>query len=82
MKLTVGTVPVRVPITARQRPLIQNLGPGVIYFDNAQTVSADASIKMDVGVVYEFPADLGEGVGALWVVADQAGCDLRYTQVG
>lgn len=82
MMMTVGTVPVQVPVTGRQQPLIQNLGPGVIYFDSDPSVSATTGIKMDVGVVYEFPTDISEGVGALWLVADQAGCDLRWMQVG
>jgi hypothetical protein len=82
MKLTVGTSPVMLPYKGHVTPMVQNLGPGNVYFDADQNVSASTGIQMQPGAVYEFPRDLSDGGGFIWLVADQAGCDVRIIRVG
>lgn len=82
MQLSVGTTPVQLPLRGRSRPMMQNLGPGNIYFDNNIDVSVETGVMMAVGSVYEFPDDLQRGGGLIWFVADQDDCDLRFMSVG
>ncbi len=80
--LTVGTDPVEVvDAVGRGRPIIQNLGPGKVYFDFDEDVSVDSGIELPVGAAFEFSQDVGPD-GALFVVADQADTDVRVTVLG
>jgi hypothetical protein len=82
MKQTVGTTAVKLPVSASQTPVIQNLGPGIVYLDGAGTVAAGTGLKLPVGAVYEVPRDLSSGSGELWLVADAASTDVRFLVVG
>lgn len=65
--------------------MVQNLGPGDLYWDvsNAVTVAgATGGVKISVGATYEFPADLSEGAGSVWLIASVADTDVRYAPVG
>jgi hypothetical protein len=62
--------------------MLQNLGPGLVYFDNDPDVSIETGIQMSVGAVYEFPRDVSIGGGLVWLVADQDDCDVRSMRVG
>jgi hypothetical protein len=80
MKLLVGTTPVRIP-GDRARPVIQNLGPGTVYVDTDGDVSADDGLMLLPNAVYEFPTPSANSKG-IWVVADQAGTDVRVVRMG
>lgn len=82
MQLKVGTTPVQLPYKGHVTPMVQNLGPGNVYFDNDPTVSADTGVMMVPGAVYEFPRELAVGGGGVWLVADQVDCDVRAMRVG
>lgn len=82
MKIAVGTTPVQLPYKGHVTPMVQNLGPGVVYFDNDPNVSATTGIQMQVGAVYEFPGDLSGGGGLVWLVANSGTCDVRIMRVG
>lgn len=80
MKLIVGIEPQQVPLDGSQAPMLQNLGPGTIYFDARADVAVGTGIELAVGDVYEFPDDL-HNIGALFVVSTVADTDLRYMAV-
>lgn len=82
MKISVGTSPVQLPYKGHVTPMIQNLGPGNVYFDAAPDVSISTGLMMTPGAVYEFPRDLSDGGGFIWLVADQDDCDVRIIRVG
>ncbi len=82
MKITVGTTPVKLPYAGRVTPMIQNLGPGNVYFDSDQNVSSATGVMLNPGAVYESPRDISIGGGTVYLVADTAGCDVRTLRVG
>jgi hypothetical protein len=82
MQMMVGTTPVRFPGRGNTRPMMQNLGPGDIYFDNKPDVTPETGIQMAVGAIYEYPTDLQRGGGFVYMVSDQDNTDLRYITVG
>lgn len=82
MKLVIGTEPVMLPYKGHVTPMLQNLGPGIVYFDADPDVAPDTGIQMQVNTVYEFPRDLSNGGGGIWLVADTADCDVRIIRVG
>lgn len=82
MKILVGTEPTRLPFTANATPMIQNMGPGAVYFDSDPDVSPDTGIKMPEGAVYEFPSDLGAGGGSVYFIAEDGEVDLRVMRIG
>jgi hypothetical protein len=67
-----------------QQPVIQNLGPGDVYFNTTGTNILTTGIFLPAGAVYEFPTALVEGGNALWVQVDTGGnsADLRIINVG
>ena len=82
MNLTVGVTPVALPEGNEATPVIQNLGPGIVYFDSDATVTVATGIRLGVGSAYEFPRDLGLGGGKLYLVSTLAATDVRYLAVG
>lgn len=82
MQQTVGVAAARLNAPSSSSPVLQNLGPGIVYVDHDSGVSEDTGFKLVVNAVYEFPRDLGVGGGNLWVVADAADTDLRILVVG
>ena len=83
VKVTVTTSAVSLPIGNNARPLLQNLGPGVVYFGPDLSVSANNGFKLLPGMGYEFPNTLREmdAWASVCVVSD-ATADLRYGSVG
>lgn len=86
MKSSVGLT--AVPVEAGASPdlsaagkilMLQNLGPGALYFDFASNVTATTGLKLDVGGAFELPRVSAET--KLYAVADQAATDLRYLVV-
>jgi hypothetical protein len=82
MKVTVGTTAMKLPVNGSATPVLQNLGPGVLYLDNSPAVDTSTGFQLPAGAVYEFPRDLGAGGGAIYVVASAANTDLRVLVVG
>jgi hypothetical protein len=70
--------------TGSQQPIIQNLGPGDIYFNMSGTNVLTTGIYVPVGGVYEFPATLIEAGGTLFiqVATGGASADVRIVNVG
>lgn len=68
--------------TATQMPVIQNLGPGILYLGATSTDLTTEGIQLPVGAVYEFPAVVQEGAGAVWIQASGGTCDVRLLNVG
>lgn len=82
MKVTVGTTPMPLGVDSSGTPILQNLGPGTIYFDGIADVSANSGIRLGVGDLYEFARDLSMSSGAIYVVSSAADTDLRVLVVG
>jgi hypothetical protein len=68
--------------TATQQPCVQNLGPGTLYLGSTSTNLLTEGIQLPVGAVYEFPAVVQEGAGAVWIQASGGTCDVRLLNVG
>lgn len=60
------------------RPLIQNLGPGVLYVDLDEGVAVGTGLRVAVDAMVELPALRG----VLYGVADAASTDVRLLDVG
>lgn len=80
MQIILGTTPVKVP-GDRSRPIIQNLGPGNVFFDTDGDVTPSDGILLAPSSVYEFPTPGGASVG-IFIVADQADTDVRIVVLG
>lgn len=82
MQQDVGTIPMDITaFIGRVRPVIQNLGPGDLYVDTDTEASIEGSIKIAVGVIWEFQAAIGEG-DTLSLVATQEDTDVRLMGMG
>jgi len=68
--------------TGTTMPVIQNLGPGVLYLGATSTNLSTEGIQLPVGAVYEFPRVVQDGAGAVWIQAIGASCDVRTLNVG
>jgi hypothetical protein len=68
--------------TGTQMPVIQNLGPGVLYLGATSANLSTEGIQLPVGAVYEFPRIVQDGAGAVWIQAIGASCDVRTLNVG
>ena len=83
-KVTVGTSAVKLAFGPADRPVLQNLGAGDIYFGSTSDVTANNGIKLTINMGYEFPNTLSQipGWSEVWVIASEAGTDLRIANVG
>jgi hypothetical protein len=86
MQMTVGTAAVAVGTTeardsyqSGQVVVLQNLGPGDIYVDFANTVTAANGFKISVNGAYEFPRTANEQ--EIYVIASVADTDVRVLLV-
>lgn len=68
--------------TATQMPVIQNLGPGVLYLGTSSASLSTTGLQLPVGAVYELPAVVQDGAGAIWIQAIGGDCDVRMLNVG
>lgn len=79
--ITVGTgTPVAVDLSNLLHPVIQNLGPGVVYLDATADVTANTGVKIDVNVAYEFLRTFNQG-GKIYLIASQANTSVRTLAV-
>jgi hypothetical protein len=82
MKLVVGTSPVKIDRAGRGRLVLQNLGPGTVYFDtSADDVTVDSGLRLDVGAAYEFSGGSGSEDGVS-VVSTAEDTDVRVIVMG
>jgi len=80
--MIVGTTPIRVALDSSATPVLQNLGPGVVYLDTSDDVAVATGLQLPVGAAYEWPHDLSQSGSAIWLVATAADTDVRYLVVG
>jgi hypothetical protein len=82
MIITVAQGAYNTGYTATQMPIIQNLGPGILYVYNASTNITTEGLQLPVGAVYELPQVVQLGAGAVFVQATGGNCDVRLMNVG
>lgn len=68
--------------TGTQQPIVQNLGPGVLYVGTSANNLTTTGLYLPAGAVYEFPNTVVEGAGAIWIQASGGDCDVRIINVG
>lgn len=73
---------VKPTLSKTARPIVQNLGPGTLYFNTNGNDVINTGIEMAPMAVYEFPTALVEGPGDIWFQADSDVCDVRILNVG
>ena len=74
--------PTNTGYTGTQQPIIQNLGPGNLYIGATSSDLSTTGLYLPAGAVYEFPAVVQDGVGAIWIEADQNNTDVRILNIG
>lgn len=85
MKVTVGTAVTELDLSsysdvgnAGQRKLVlQNLGPGTVYFDTLSDVTTASGVELSVNGSFDL-----DYVQPVYVIASAASTDLRVTVVG
>ena len=82
MIITVAQGAYNTGYTATQMPVIQNLGPGVLYIYNLDINITTEGLQLPVGAVYELPQVVQDGAGAVFVQATGGNCDVRLMNVG
>lgn len=82
MILTVAAGAVNTELDGSVRPIIQNLGPGTLYFGPFEDNLLTEGLLLPAGKAYEYPEALVVGANALWLQADGDDCDLRIILVG
>jgi hypothetical protein len=80
--ITVASGATQLPYTGTQQCVVQNLGPGVLYLGATNANLSTEGLQLPVGAVYEFPAVIQDGAGAVWVQAIGGDCDVRTLNVG
>jgi hypothetical protein len=80
--ITTAAGATQLSFTGTQMPVIQNLGPGVLYLGATSDNLSTEGIQLPVGAVYEFPRVVQDGAGAVWIQAIGASCDVRTLNVG
>ena len=81
MIITVAQGAYNTGYTATQMPVIQNLGPGILYVYNSSTSITTEGLQLPVGAVYELPQVVQDGAG-VFVQATGGNCDVRLMNVG
>jgi hypothetical protein len=81
-QITVTTAVLNLPLGTGSRPLLQNLGPGDVYFGDSPSVSTANAFKLTPGMGYEFsePLPYSGSFEQVWVVSNST-ADLRYGSV-
>lgn len=64
------------------RPIIQNLGPGILHLSTSNTNISTTGIELPVSSVYELSTTLIEGAGRIYLRASNDVCDVRILNVG
>ena len=68
--------------TGTNQPIIQNLGPGVLYVGPYSTDLSTKGLKLPVNAVYEYPKTLVEGDAKVYIQAIGDSCDVRMMNIG
>lgn len=82
MIITTGQGAVDSGYTGTMQAIVQNLGPGVLYVGTTADDLENVGLYLPPGAVYEFPATVVEGAGAIWLQANGGQCDVRIINVG
>lgn len=77
MKQVVGITVVNLDLPRSARPVIQNLGPGVLYLDSDPDVTVNSGLQLPVGAVYEFLMPLAGSDAGLSLISSLANTDVR-----
>jgi len=80
--ITVAAGATQLAFSGTQQCVVQNLGPGVLYLGATNASLTTEGIQLPVGAVYELPAVVQDGIGAVWVQASGGDCDVRTLNVG
>lgn len=83
MKITVGTSETQLKdnFSPNSKLIIQNLGPGKVYFDTTPSVTESSGIQLSVGVAYEFNINVAYAANVS-LIADTPDTDVRIIEVG
>lgn len=82
MLITVAQGAYNTGFSSDSQPIVQNIGPGDLYISTTSVDVADTGLWLPAGAVYEFPAALVEGAGAVWIQAAGDDCEVRIINVG
>ena len=75
--ITVGaTDVVEFDMAGMTNPVIQNLGPGVVYFGIEPDVDDDTGVQLAVGAAYEFRRVFGDG-DVIYLISSQSATSVR-----
>lgn len=82
MQQSVGVAAVQLAgVSGKQRPVIQNLGPGTLYLGEDNTVSTGNGLQLPVGAVFEYASAIANDT-AVWAVSSLAATDVRVLALG
>lgn len=81
--ITVGTTAVQIPVGRGGTIIIQNVSEGSVYIGPNDGVTTANGLRLIPGAAYEFPntVDQADPWKAVWAIADEADCDVRYGNV-
>lgn len=82
MNLSVEDGAVKLNFSSDSQPIVQNVGPGDLYLGTTGDDLIATGLFLPPFAVYEFPATLVDGAGAVWIQADGDTCDVRIINVG
>jgi hypothetical protein len=82
MVITTAQGAVDLGYSGTQRPIVQNLGPGVLYIGSTSSNLLTEGIQVPVNAAYELPDVLVGGAGRLYAQASGDSCDVRTLNVG
>ena len=85
MQILIGITALPLPLPPFGVPTIQNLGPGVIYFDRSDRVLPQTGVRIEPGTIYTVPAtdQGGRGnrnmdTGPVFLISDTPDTDVRF----
>lgn len=80
MQIILGTTPHAIGDADRTRLLIQNLGPGIVYFNTEEEVTTTNGFQIAVNGAYEFPTP--SALDTVSIVASAPDTDVRVLRIG
>lgn len=80
-EITVGTTATALDLAgnSRAKPVLQNLGPGIIEVDQNPDLVFGQGIQVGVGQTYEFPLWITETMVPPYLISDTADTLVRVT---
>ena len=82
MILTTAAGIIDTGFSGTNQPIIQNLGPGVLYVGPYSTDLGTKGLRLPVNAVYEYPKTLVEGDAKVYIQAIGDSCDVRMMNIG